>query len=57
MKVITIRTTEAKATEFYRLSRERHGRSGQAQGERILTDWITAEQAEEAAQASTGKAA
>ncbi len=50
MKVITIRTTEAKANEFYRLSRTRHHRSGQQQGEVIITEWIAAEQAAEAAE-------
>lgn len=57
IKVIAIRTTEAKAQEFYRLCRERHGRSGQQQGERILTDWIAAEQAAEAADAQEANAA
>lgn len=57
IKVIAIRTSESKAAEFYRLCRERHGRSGQQQGERILTDWIAAEQAAEAADAAKGQAA
>lgn len=50
IKVIAIRTSESKAKEFYRLSRERHGRSGQQQGERILTEWIAAEQSAETAE-------
>lgn len=53
---IVIRTTRAKADEFYRLSRQRHGRSGQQQGERILTEWIAAEQAAEAADAQEAAA-
>lgn len=56
-KTVAIKTTEATATEFYRLARERHGRSGNAQGEVILREWIAAEQAAEATEAAERKAA
>ena len=54
---VVIRTSTALAQEFYRLARGRHGRSGNAQGEFILREWVASEQAAEAADAAEGKAA
>lgn len=52
IKVINIRTSDAVADEFYRLCRDRHSRSGNAQGELILKEWIAVEQAAEAEEAA-----
>lgn len=53
---VVIRTSPALAQEFYRCARI-DGRSGNAQGEILLREYVAAKQATEAADAAEGKAA
>lgn len=53
---VVIRTSSALAKEFYRCSRM-EGRSGNAQGEILIREFVAEKQALEAADAAEGKAA
>ncbi|MBS3928041.1 MAG: hypothetical protein KGZ65_06215 [Sphingomonadales bacterium] len=56
-RTLTVSLTETEHAEFTRLSRERHDRTPGKQGQRVVREWIAAEQAAEAEAAAQGKAA
>lgn len=49
--------TDVEHAEFTRLSDARHDRTPGKQGQRVIREWIAAEQAAEAAEAAEGQAA
>lgn len=57
MRTLAVSLTDAEHAEFGRLSRERHDRTPGKQAQRVVREWIAAEQAAEAADAAKGKAA
>lgn len=57
MRTLAVTLTDVEHAEFTRLSDARHDRTPGKQGQRVIREWIAAEQAAEAAEAAEGQAA